>query len=386
MASASTRRRDRKDGTVGWSVVYRIGKRQSSLAFATQEKADAFVAVIKAVGIERALETYGVSKGPRRMTEAVKEAQAITVVDWLNHYIDHLIVDKGTLDRYRGYVRNDISPVFGSTLLITLSREDVSKWVQWLQEFGAINRKTKKRGPASAKTIANKHGFLSAALAAAVPKHIPANPASAQRLPQGDAKEIDDEIMFLSREQFATLHAAVPEYWRPLVEFLVASGCRWGEATGLRPSDIDRTKSTVRIRRAWTYSKGGYRLVKPKGKSLRTINVPKATLDKLDYSKEWVFTSRAGGPVRSHGFHDRVWGPALQRSKLDPAPRIHDLRHTCASWMVAAGVSLPVVQQHLGHQSITTTIGTYTHIDRQSLAAAADAVADMLKAEESPDR
>ena len=38
---------------------------------------------------------------------------------------------------------------------------------------------------------------------------------------------------------------------------------------------------------------------------------------------------------------------------------MHDLRHTCASWMIQAGVPMPVIQQHLGHESIQTTIGVY---------------------------
>jgi integrase len=56
------------------------------------------------------------------------------------------------------------------------------------------------------------------------------------------------------------------------------------------------------------------------------------------------------------------------------------LRHTCASWMVLAGVPLPVVQQHLGHESINTTIQLYAHIDRRSMEAAADAIGRALGA------
>jgi hypothetical protein len=71
--------------------------------------------------------------------------------------------------------------------------------------------------------------------------------------------------------------------------------------------------------------------------------------------------------VRSHGFSRRVWAPALERTwpsvdengnAVTPAlrPRIHDLRHTCDSLMIQAGVPLPVIQQHLGHESIQTTV------------------------------
>ena len=140
-------------------------------------------------------------------------------------------------------------------------------------------------------------------------------------------------------------------------------------------------QGTVRITRAWkrTYAKGGYELGTPKTKrSIRTVNVAPPVLDKLDYTGEWLFTNRADRPVRHNGFHERVWAPAVARAGLDPRPRVHDLRHTCASWMVASGVPLPMVQAHLGHESINTTIALYFHLDRRSQEVAATAIGAML--------
>lgn len=120
---------------------------------------------------------------------------------------------------------------------MVLSSDDIARWVKVMAEKGS-----------SGKTIANKHGFLSSALNAAVRAgHIPSNPAAGQRLPTSERAD----MVCLTREEFAKLLAAVTEPWRPLVEFLVASGCRGGEATALRPSDVDRKAGTVRITRAW---------------------------------------------------------------------------------------------------------------------------------------
>ena len=95
----------------------------------------------------------------------------------------------------------------------------------------------------------------------------------------------------------------VTEPWRPLVEFLVASGARWGEVTALRPIDVDRATGTVRITRAWKPIAGGYELGPPKTrKSIRTMNVPATVLDKLDYSGDFLFTTRAGRPVAAMDF------------------------------------------------------------------------------------
>jgi len=57
---------------------------------------------------------------------------------------------------------------------------------------------------------------------------------------------------------------------------------------------------------------------------------------------------------------------------------VHDLGHSCTSWMIAAGVPLPIIQQHLGHESIQTTIGVYGHLDWRSVQVAADAIGSAI--------
>jgi integrase len=245
----------------------------------------------------------------------------------------------------------------------------------------------------SGKTIANKHGFLAGALNVAVRDgKLKANPCDGNRLPRWDR----EEMVFLERDEFQILLAAVPTYWKPLVEFLVASGARWSEATALKPKAVDVAAGTVRISKAWKAGAGGYTLGVPKTKmSVRTINVPKRILEQLDLTGEWVFTNSgrgrgqfAGGviaaddgPVRTHSFNPNVWVPAVTRARetgLRKKPRIHDLRHTCASWLIQAGRPLPAIQAQLGHESITTTVQVYGHLDRSSGQGNADAIADML--------
>jgi integrase len=211
----------------------------------------------------------------------------------------------------------------------------------------------------SAKTITNKHGFLAGALNAAVAaSHIPANPCTGMGMPKNDDPR---EAIFLTREEYALLHSMGRQPW-------ISQSCKQGA--------------------------DGYRLGSTKTKKgVRTINVPKSVLDKLDFSNEFLFVNRAGGPVRAQGFFARVWVPALKRAwrsvdgEDEPVkggskvlrPRIHDLRHTCASWMIQAGVPLPVIQQHLGHKSIQTTVAVYGHLDRRSMQAAADAIGRALE-------
>lgn len=374
---ASVRPRPRKDGTYTYAVLYNIDGRQSSLPFDDEKAAEAFKLLVNNVGAARALEIHNVDPSPRR--GAARET-GMTLGEWLTHHIDHLTgVEQKTIDDYRRYVRMDLA-MLTDIPLAKLQEEDVALWVKHLETTGG--RKGTGNAP---KSIRNKHGFLSGALSAAVPKHIPANPAAGRRLPRV-AGEVDDEMRMLSREEFSVLLASTTEPWRPLMEFLVASGCRWGEAAALKPSDVNRSTGTVRIRRAWKYSgTGGYVIGPPKTKrSRRQIDVPSSVLDKLTYTGEWLFTNTGrgrrakGGPVRYPNFRSNVWDPAVERSGLQPKPTPHDLRHTCASWMLNGGVPIPVVSRHLGHESIQVTVDIYGDVDRSSSKAAADFMDTML--------
>ncbi|TRW81243.1 site-specific integrase [Mycolicibacterium sp. 018/SC-01/001] len=371
---ASLRAVNRKNGTEYVQVLYRLDGRQTSTSFEDLATAIRFKELVEKFGAAQALTTLGTDP----------DMTTMTVREWIEHHIEHLTgLRKSTLWDYQSYLHKDIGPSLGDLPLTGLTREHIAKWTQDLADGGA-----------SGKTISNKHGFLSSALNAAVRAgRIRTNPALGQRLPTSERPD----MVCLSHEDFARLLANVTDHWKPLVEFLVASGCRWGEATALRPSDIDLATNTVRITRSWkrTYDRGGYELGPPKTKkSVRTINVPRATLDKLDLTGEWVFRNKAGTFVKGNGFHDRVWSAAVERTwptedaegkpiKAIPdapilKPRIHDLRHTCASWLVLAGVPLPVIQEHLGHESINTTISLYSHIDRRSMSVAADAIGAAL--------
>lgn len=369
---AAISERTRSDNTPVWDVSYRFGGRGSkkgSVTFTDKKTASAFKAAVDAHGAARALEMHGLKTSPRA-TKAT-----LTVEGWVRHHIDHLTgVEQYTIDKYREYLRNDITPHLGTIPLAKLTTEDVAKWVKWMETHGG--RDGKGHAP---KTLRNKHGFLSAALNSAVGKHIDTNPAAGRRLPRGDADDNHDMRM-LTRDEFRALHDATQQRWKQLVEFLVASGTRWGEAAALQPEHIDAKAGTVLIRQAWKYSPSkGYHLGPPKTKrSRRTVDVSTRLLEKLDLSGEYVFTTPAGGPVRYQGFWRDVWNPAVAAAKLSPRPTPHDLRHTYASWQLTGGTPMIVVSRQMGHESIKITADIYADVDRASARAAADFMDTML--------
>lgn len=369
----SVRLRWLKDGTPYWQVRFREqygGEiRQSGLSWDNQSDAERCDKLIRQFGPARAREILKLIEEPK---------DQLTLAAWLTRYVDHLTgIEPGTVKRYRAYIANDFAPTIGTTPLANLSRDDIAGWMN--------NSTTAKGGKPSGKTVANKHGFLAAALGVAVERgHLKSNPCDGNRLPRWNR----EEMVFLERDEFATLLTATAEYWQPLVRFLVVSGCRWSEATALTPIDIDIDAGTVRIRQAWKSGDDGWEVGVPKTKmSVRTINVPGKALEALTLTGEWVFTNSGrgnrgdSGAVRLPSFSENVWAPAVKRAQLaglKKKPRIHDLRHTCASWLIQAGRPLPSVQQHMGHENIQTTVGVYGHLDRSSGVDNAAALAAML--------
>lgn len=372
---ASIRARRRADGTAAYAVLYKHDGSQTSVTFDSEHSATEFRDTVNQLGAERAMAAFGITPTVR----AARNISGLTVADWVARYIaSRSGVAKSTLYDYEMYLRNDIRPTIGAIPLELLTHADVADWV-------------KSMDGAAGKTIANKHGLLSAALNEAVRAElIPTNPAAGTRLPRTERAE----MVFLTRQEFAQLLVGFTDHWQPLVEFMALSGARFGEISALRPGDVDRVNGTVRIARARkrTYEKGAMYEVGPTKtkRSERVINVTATALDKLDYSGDWLFTNTKGGPLQLAGWRANVWYPSVQRARavdggLAKKPRIHDMRHTCASWMIARGIPLPVIQQHLGHESISTTVNLYGHLDRSQAAAAAELIGADLYAADEPD-
>lgn len=360
MPKASIHTRTLKSGET-FRVTWRHEGRQRVLSFASIETATTHKLNVEKFGHDRAMQILGIIETHRDET---------TLAQALEHHINSLTgVEPGTIKRYRAYARNDFASV-GQLPLSGISETVIASWIGELERRGN-----------SGKTIANKHGLLSAALARAVREgRLTANPCDHTRLPRKDP--VDDPV-FLDRTQFDEIAAAMPEQWRPLATWLVMTGMRFSEATALTVGDITPTATggVVRISKAWKWTgTTEKRLSYPKSRAgRRTINVPAQAIELLDLDRpntKLLFTNKLGDRVTYSRFYDGGWRPAMQKIAWHASP--HDLRHTCASWMIAAGVPLPVIQAHLGHESITVTIGVYGHLDRSSHESAAAAIGQMF--------
>lgn len=357
----------RSDGTVAHKIRYRFDGVNGSITLESADAARKFFRLWKAPGgsIEAALAVYA----PERLAPATLADP--TVADYLADYVEHLTgIKAATRAKYRRILANDLDPALGHHRLAGLEHKHIAAWVNQLE-----------RDKVSGKTIKNKLAVLRAALNDAVRTGvINANPAIGIKV---KATLPTKPPMFLTETEFQTVLDNVDEYYHPLIEFLVATGCRWGEVSALKPRHINRAEATVTIEQARSEDGArGFEIGVPKtASSTRMINVDPEILDRLNYGAddEWVFTHPDGAMLNPQRFFKYTWRPMWAAMPAHRQPRIHDLRHTCASWMLADGIPLYAVSKHLGHSTIKTTADTYGHLERKAYQKAAAAVGARLR-------
>lgn len=155
-------------------------------------------------------------------------------------------------------------------------------------------------------------------------------------------------------------------------------GLRRGESLGLRWQDIDLKLGTLRVNQSLQRLNGKLEFSEPKTKSSRRVlDLPDSLIAKLREHRarqlqekllagskwidtELVFTSSIGTPIDPRHVKRRL-DPLLKKAGL-PHFRVHDLRHFCASLLLAQGVPLKVVSEILGHTQIRITADLYTHV------------------------
>jgi integrase len=178
-----------------------------------------------------------------------------------------------------------------------------------------------------------------------------------------------------------------------LYHLIAYRGLRRGEAAGLEWEDVDLDSAALAVRRQRVQL--GWEVIEEDPKSdagERTIALDTGTVTALRAHRRaqlterlacpaWedsgkVFTRENGEPLHPATITDR-FHELVAAADLPPV-RLHDLRHGAASLMLAAGVDLKVVQETLGHSSITLTSDTYTSVYPAVAAAAADAAAALV--------
>ena len=380
---ASIEKRGRADGTIAYRVVWRDPdtKKKDSLAFDDETEAKRAKKFLDANG--------------QRLSDATQAMAAIrtnvpTITDIVEHHIEHLTgIEHRTKKDYRSMLANHITPHLGAFPIDHEHLDDLAK--KWVND--------RAEGGMGGKTLKNVHALLSAAIGSAVPKHRPDNPFFKMRLPE----YVREEMVFLTTGDFSLLLSKVPDPHKLVVKFLVSTGLRWGELVALTVGDLDLMGDTpsIRVVKAVKRDRQGHYIGTTKTRrGRRTVSVPRSLvpeLASLTFGRDPdapLFASANGARLRENNFRDRVWRKAVDAAnaerdedgnfvpralRLNKHPRIHDLRHTHASWQLAADVDLPTLQRRLGHESYSTTVDVYGHLDRKQLKRSADAADAALR-------
>jgi len=129
----------------------------------------------------------------------------------------------------------------------------------------------------------------------------------------------------------------------------------------------------------------------PKSHQSRTVPIPRFLARELmaatsaKHADDLVFTTRGGHALRLSNWRRAAFLPACAKTKVSDQFRIHDLRHTAASLMIQAGYPPKMLQEIMGHASITTTVDLYGHLYPGDMDRYADRLDEAAVAKMRPD-
>lgn len=344
--------------------------------------------VLSTSGVRKRVRVYGRTRKEAhdKLTELLEQnrrgvpvaSSSQTVGEYLTYWLEHVArhrVRASTYRTYAMYVREHLVPGLGKKRLPRLTARDVRLFLNARRTAGS--RHPGRRDAAlSARTVAHLHAVLRNALEHAVREDL---------LVRNVAKQVQvspghtDEVEPLSIEEARQLLKAVrTDRLCALYAVALSVGLRRGEALGLRWVDVDLDTGVLRVRQTLQRQNGRLEYVPPKTpRSRRTIPLlpgmvaalrehrTRQDAERVTAGERWhesglVFTTETGTPVEPNDF-SRAFVRTCERAGLRRI-RLHDLRHTCASMLLAQGAPPRVVMEILGHSSLDMTMNTYAHV------------------------
>ena len=324
----------------------------------------------------------------RRMQAALRAIQEgmpvpderLTVGKFLDQWLDQKrnTVRPRTWEAYESKVRLYLKPALGRNRLARLAPQHVQRLQTEMLAQGL-----------SPQTVRHARTVLRTALGQAVKwSLIPRNVAALVEPPKITRRE---PKVFTPDQARVFLDATAGDRLEVLYQLAVALGMRQGEILGLSWDAVDLDKGELRVHRTLQRVDGKLQLGEPKtDRSRRTLPLSPSLVAKLrehrarqgrerlaagdrwQASGAWdlVFVSEVGTPLDSPNLNKR-FKRLVKRAGL-PEIRFHDLRHSCASMMIADGMSPRLVMEQLGHSQISTTMDTYAHVMPDALRDASD--------------
>jgi integrase len=345
-------------GATFFAVRYRKpdNKQTWKRGFTTKRDANAFAATVEVSKLKG--EFVAVSTG-RVTIGALGPA-------WLDRQRGHM--KPSGFRSYESAWRVHVAPRWAAAAIAEVRYSDVQAWIADMSA---------QRGAVIVQTA---YSVLARILDDAVKdRMLTSNPARGVKLPKRPPRR----NVYLTVGQLHRLADESGRY-RSLVLLLGVGGLRWGEASALRPADIDFLRRRIELHRnAVTVGRQTY-VGTLKSNKNRVVALPRSVIDALAQTAEGkgrdelMWPSQTGSYLAPPAACESWLSGAVERcQKADPTfPRVtvHALRHTAASLAISAGANPKVVQRMLGHASAAMTLDVYADLFESDL----DAVADRL--------
>jgi integrase len=352
------RRRGRGEGAIyersdgQWTCAVSLGydgegKRRRRALYARSKK-----------GVQEKLAQFHADTMAGKRTERSK----LLLRQGMQRWLDDVVATSLRANTYRSYLgiaRNHVLPQLGGTSLGNVDSVAIQNLYKVLEQRGV---------PVRTRELVHSvlHSFFHRCQ---LWNLIDRNPCDGAQRPRSQKRTMHT----LTKEQaLLLLDAARDNPLYALYYLALSTGMRQGELLGLRWCDIDFVQRFVSVQHTMQESGGTLKLAPPKtASSRRRIALSAADIVALQTHRQeqtiapdvssLVFCDTRGGPIRKSNLLRRSFGPLLKRAGLSRI-RFHDLRHTNATLLLAAGTPVKVVSERLGHADTATTMNFYQHV------------------------
>lgn len=307
---------------------------------------------------------------------------------WLKDYAE-VNIKPSTLYGYKSCLNAHILPRFKDYKLSDITVYELEKFYNDLRKTKSLNPDSNgNHNLLSEAVVRHQHSLLCVMLNTAVKwDFINFNPCLKLTKPPTVTRK---EMKFYDEEELKKLFQHL-EYenltFKTAIYLLTLGGMRRGECLGLFWEHIDFEKKTITIKNNLLNirEKGVYLDTPKTKKSKRTISLPdicfdllkklkaKQELEKEMFSNDWVETEFVFKDEYGNYYNpsrlSRQWVLFQKKHNLKHI-RLHDLRHTCATYLLSHNVPIATVSKKLGHSNIYTTLDVYTHsVDSDDIEA-----------------